>query len=92
MSADEMRKLYSGQSLDLYWTYNVVCPSLPEYLKMVDNSASILYNNISRLFNPSLPQPLSQRRTDHHRNRRALPSDSKVDGGMLSVCLQQRPT
>lgn len=36
--ADEMRNLFIGQSFDLYWTYNVVCPTVGEYLKMIDNS------------------------------------------------------
>jgi geranylgeranyl pyrophosphate synthase len=38
MPIDEMQSLYEGQSLDLHWTYNSVCPSIPEYLKMVDKS------------------------------------------------------
>lgn len=35
---DELKRLHIGQSLDLYWTANVQCPSLEEYLKMVDYS------------------------------------------------------
>lgn len=38
MCVDEMRNVYMGQSFDLYWTYNVECPTVEEYLKMIDNS------------------------------------------------------
>ena len=33
---EEMQQLYVGQSYDLYWTHNALCPSISEYLKMVD--------------------------------------------------------
>lgn len=36
--ADEMRNLFVGQSFDLHWTFNLICPSIEEYYKMVDNS------------------------------------------------------
>ena len=35
---EEMRNLFLGQSLDLHWTCNLICPSLNEYLKMLDQS------------------------------------------------------
>ena len=38
MHVDELRNLYIGQSFDLYWTYNVECPTVEEHLKMIDNS------------------------------------------------------
>lgn len=49
MSIDEMRNLYEGQSLDLYWTYNLICPSIPEYLKMVDKSMSFFIHKSSAI-------------------------------------------
>ena len=30
--------LFVGQSFDLHWTHNSVCPSISEYTAMVDNS------------------------------------------------------
>ncbi|MCJ1461492.1 hypothetical protein MMC07_000089 [Pseudocyphellaria aurata] len=36
---EELRLLYIGQSFDLYWTHNVICPSVEDYLKMVDSIA-----------------------------------------------------
>lgn len=38
VSIEELRQLYIGQSFDLYWTHNVICPSVEDYLKMVDSS------------------------------------------------------
>ena len=51
-TTDEMQSIYTGQSLDLYWTYNLVCPSISQYLKMVDKSESLYqlilpYNSFS---------------------------------------------
>ncbi|KAK7743724.1 hypothetical protein SLS62_010455 [Diatrype stigma] len=37
---DEMRSLFVGQGLDLHWTSNMQCPSVAEYLRMVDGSKS----------------------------------------------------
>lgn len=34
----ELKKLHIGQSLDLFWTSNVQCPTFEEYYKMVDYS------------------------------------------------------
>ena len=36
---EELRYLYIGQSYDLYWTRSVTCPSVEDYLRMVDQSA-----------------------------------------------------
>lgn len=46
---EEMQQLYVGQSYDLYWTYNAVCPSLSEYLKMVDKKTGGLFRMLTRL-------------------------------------------
>lgn len=35
---EELKRLYIGQSLDLHWTCNMICPSVNEYLSMVENS------------------------------------------------------
>ena len=36
--AEELRLLQIGQSLDLHWTSHVKCPSMAEYMKMIDYS------------------------------------------------------
>jgi hypothetical protein len=36
--AEELRLLHIGQSLDLHWTSRIRCPSMAEYLKMIDCS------------------------------------------------------
>jgi geranylgeranyl pyrophosphate synthase len=36
----EMRSLFVGQGFDLHWTAEVHCPSISEYLQMVDGSKS----------------------------------------------------
>jgi ophiobolin F synthase len=46
---EEMEQLYVGQSYDLYWTYNVLCPSISNYLKMVDKKTSGLFRVMSRM-------------------------------------------
>ncbi|KAL1637026.1 hypothetical protein SLS58_009465 [Diplodia intermedia] len=46
---DEMKNLLVGQSLDLYWTYNVSVPTVREYLQMVDGKTGGLFRMISRL-------------------------------------------
>ncbi|KAL3471910.1 Ophiobolin F synthase [Aspergillus californicus] len=45
----EMQQLYIGQSYDLYWTHNALCPSIPEYLKMVDQKTGGLFRMLTRL-------------------------------------------
>ncbi|GME35450.1 geranylgeranyl pyrophosphate synthase [Neofusicoccum parvum] len=45
----EMKNLLVGQSLDLYWTYNVSVPSIQEYLQMVDGKTGGLFRMISKL-------------------------------------------
>ena len=46
---EEMQQLYVGQSFDLYWTYNALCPSISDYLKMVDKKTGGLFRMLSRL-------------------------------------------
>ena len=44
-----MQQLYVGQSYDLYWTHNILCPSISEYLKMVDKKTGGLFRMLTRL-------------------------------------------
>ncbi|KAJ8113439.1 hypothetical protein OPT61_g4437 [Boeremia exigua] len=46
---EEMEQLYVGQSYDLYWTYNILCPSISNYLKMVEKKTSGLFRVMSRI-------------------------------------------
>lgn len=46
---EEMEQLYIGQSYDLYWTYNVLCPSISNYLKMIEKKTSGLFRVMSRM-------------------------------------------
>ena len=46
---EEMQQLYVGQSYDLYWTHNALCPSILEYLKMVDKKTGGLFRMLTRL-------------------------------------------
>ncbi|GAW23081.1 hypothetical protein ANO14919_126310 [Xylariales sp. No.14919] len=46
---EEMRRLYVGQSYDLYWTYNALCPSTAEYLRMVDDKTGGLFRMLTRM-------------------------------------------
>lgn len=46
---EETRQLYVGQSYDLYWTHNALCPSTSEYLKMVDKKTGGLFRMLTRL-------------------------------------------
>jgi geranylgeranyl pyrophosphate synthase len=43
----EMRSLFVGQGFDLHWTAEVQCPSIMEYLQMVDGSTYPPYPRIS---------------------------------------------
>ncbi|KAL5340870.1 isoprenoid synthase domain-containing protein [Aspergillus crustosus] len=45
----ELEHLYLGQSWDLYWKYNLQCPSLDEYLNMVDNKTGSMFRLLLRL-------------------------------------------
>jgi geranylgeranyl pyrophosphate synthase len=38
--AEELHRLHVGQSFDLHWTNQVTCPSILEYIEMIDNSKS----------------------------------------------------
>lgn len=41
-----MENLYIGQSYDLFWTFSLTCPSMEEYMKMVDYSKSSIITNV----------------------------------------------
>lgn len=43
-----MENLYIGQSYDLFWTFSLTCPSVEEYMKMVDYSESSVITKACR--------------------------------------------
>jgi hypothetical protein len=50
---EELHRLHVGQSLDLYWTSQVTCPSISEYIGMIDNSKFKVVANVERRSNTS---------------------------------------
>ncbi|KAG5809504.1 hypothetical protein H9Q71_006150 [Fusarium xylarioides] len=46
---DEIRQLFIGQAYELQWTSTMVCPSLEEYLQMVDGKTGGLFRLLIRL-------------------------------------------
>ncbi|KAF5627080.1 polyprenyl synthetase [Fusarium sp. NRRL 52700] len=46
---DEIRQLFIGQAYELQWTSTMVCPSLEEYLQMVDGKTGGLFRLLMRL-------------------------------------------
>ncbi|KAI1292591.1 terpenoid synthase [Xylaria venustula] len=52
---DEMRSLFVGQGFDLHWTSRVECPSLVEYLQMVDGKTGGLFRLLARLMAAESP-------------------------------------
>ncbi|KAF3400488.1 Ophiobolin F synthase [Talaromyces pinophilus] len=59
---DELKRLHIGQSLDLYWTANVQCPSLEEYLRMVDYKTGGLFQMVAKLM--AIKSPMAGRVPD----------------------------
>ncbi|GAB1216535.1 hypothetical protein ATERTT37_005751 [Aspergillus terreus] len=57
---DELRNLHRGQSLDLYWRHHARCPSMEEYIVMVDNKTGGLFRLMLRLMTAesSISRPL----------------------------------
>ncbi|KAH8423754.1 bifunctional terpene synthase/polyprenyl synthetase family protein [Aspergillus melleus] len=46
---EELHYLYVGQSMDLYWTSNLICPSINEYFRMVEHKTGGLVRLFGRL-------------------------------------------
>ncbi|KAI0406434.1 putative geranylgeranyl diphosphate synthase [Xylaria palmicola] len=47
--SEELKNLYMGQGLDLYWVQNQVCPSIDQYLRMVQGKTGGLFRLLGRL-------------------------------------------
>ncbi|EMD69041.1 hypothetical protein COCSADRAFT_130354 [Bipolaris sorokiniana ND90Pr] len=52
---EEINELYVGQSYDLYWTHNIICPTFGEYLRMVDMKTGGLFRMLTRLMTAESP-------------------------------------
>lgn len=52
---EELEGLYLGQSWDLYWKHNLVCPSEEEYINMVDNKTGGMFSMLMRLMQSESP-------------------------------------
>ncbi|KAL6239865.1 hypothetical protein BDW75DRAFT_248656 [Aspergillus navahoensis] len=46
---EELHNLYVGQSMDLYWTSNLICPSVNEYFQMIEHKTGGLFRLFGRL-------------------------------------------
>jgi ophiobolin F synthase len=44
-----------GQSYDLYWTHNTLCPRVADYLKMVDMKTGGLFRMLTRMMTAESP-------------------------------------
>ena len=50
-----LEHLFIGQSWDLYWSYNIICPSEQEYLSMVDHKTGALFCLLTKLMQAYSP-------------------------------------
>ncbi|KAI9367408.1 putative geranylgeranyl diphosphate synthase [Aspergillus egyptiacus] len=55
---EELHNLYVGQSMDLYWTSNLICPSVNEYFQMVEHKTGGLFRLFGRLMALHSPIPV----------------------------------
>ncbi|KAI9844618.1 MAG: hypothetical protein M1837_005470 [Sclerophora amabilis] len=46
---EDLECLYLGQSWDLYWKHNLVCPTESEYMNMVDNKTGGMFRMLLKL-------------------------------------------
>ncbi|EAS35698.3 geranylgeranyl pyrophosphate synthetase [Coccidioides immitis RS] len=52
---EESRNLCVGQGLDLYWRHHVQCPSVDDYITMVDNKTGSFFRLATRLMVAAAP-------------------------------------
>ncbi|EED11493.1 geranylgeranyl diphosphate synthase, putative [Talaromyces stipitatus ATCC 10500] len=55
---EELKNLYIGQSLDLHWTNNVICPTVDEYFRMVEHKTGGLFRLFGRLLSLHSTNPV----------------------------------
>jgi geranylgeranyl diphosphate synthase type 3 len=71
---EELLNLHRGQGMDLYWRENLICPTEPEYIEMVNNSATL--SNLLVLKGAD--------RDSRCRDGRIVPYRDQVDDGSFS--------
>lgn len=57
---DNLEHMYLGQSHDLFWKHNLICPSESEYLIMIDNKTGGMFRLLAQLLQvegTATPQP-----------------------------------
>ena len=52
---EELEGLHLGQSWDLYWKHNLICPTEEEYVNMVDNKTGGMFRMLLRLMQLESP-------------------------------------
>lgn len=58
MFIEEVENLHKGQAYDLFWKDHVECPSVNEYLMMIDNKTGGLFRLCVRLMEALSTQKL----------------------------------
>ncbi|KAL4867799.1 hypothetical protein BDV12DRAFT_209514 [Aspergillus spectabilis] len=61
---EELHNLYVGQSMDLYWTSNLICPSVNEYFQMIEHKTGGLFRLFGRLMALHSTSPVKVDLTD----------------------------
>ncbi|ORY80232.1 isoprenoid synthase domain-containing protein [Leucosporidium creatinivorum] len=57
MVTEELLNLHRGQGMDLFWRENLVCPTEPEYVEMVNNKTGGLFRIAIKLMMAASPEP-----------------------------------
>jgi geranylgeranyl pyrophosphate synthase len=55
---EDVRKLFIGQSYDILWTRELLCPTVTEYLQMVDGKTGGLFRLLTRLLRSRSPHQI----------------------------------
>ncbi|KAI1907567.1 hypothetical protein LOZ12_005428 [Ophidiomyces ophidiicola] len=58
---EEIQNLCAGQGLDLYWRHQAKCPSIEEYISMVDNKTGGFFRLVTRLMAAVSKEPMKSR-------------------------------
>ncbi|GAA6031897.1 hypothetical protein JCM8097_003325 [Rhodosporidiobolus ruineniae] len=56
MVTEELLNLHRGQGMDLFWRENLICPTEPEYIDMVNNKTGGLFRIAIKLMMASSPE------------------------------------
>ncbi|GAA6046614.1 hypothetical protein JCM3770_006240 [Rhodotorula araucariae] len=56
MVTEELLNLHRGQGMDLFWRENLICPTEPEYIEMVNNKTGGLFRIAIKLMMAASPE------------------------------------